>query len=167
MENTENKISTAPIGTAVFALTNRPDLRVDFLLREETAFINQLSTAKIPLRARLFNRNNVAILLVMFQLGTENPHLYETFLNYHEEGDYVARIFRLISNQDDLAFHLYGDSGSIEKSILMGNIFKSFFRAALKKIQDLPVWNSEQFAKELRELRLLYPSKDAFWEAIK
>ncbi len=165
MQTNEYKISSSPIGTVIFGVTHRPEPRIDFLLREETAFINQLTTAKIPFRVRLFKRNDIAIIVVMFQLGTTS-RLYETFWNYYEEGCGEG-LFRLISNQDDIAVHLYGDSGSIEKSILMGNIFKGFFKAAETKIRIVPYWSAEQFQKELDELRIIYPSKEALWEALK
>jgi hypothetical protein len=169
MQNTENEICSSPVGTAIFGLTHRPDLRVDFFVREESEFIDQITTAKIslPLRARLFKRDDIALLLIMFQLGSIQPRLYETFWNYHLEGDYGEKIFRLISVQDDIAFHLYGDSGAIEKSILMHNSFKGFFGAAINKIKDMPVWSSEQFGQALKELRRIYPSKEAFWDALK
>lgn len=168
MLNSENKICSSPVGTATFGLTHRPEPKIDFLLREETVLINQLTAkAKIPLRARLFNRNNIALIVIMFQLETSHPRLFETFWDFYLEGDYGKRVFELISSQDDIAFHLYGDSGTIEKSILMANIFKGFFRAAMKKIGDLPQWNSQQFQGELEELRMIYPTKEALWEAIK
>lgn len=168
MQNSESKIRSSPAGTAVFGLTHRPDPRVDFLIREETALINELNaTTKIPLRARLFKRNSIAIVVIMFQLKTSAPRLFETFWDYYMDGGYGKKNFELISNQEDIAFHLYGDSGIIEKSILMNNVFKGFFKAAEKKILDIPEWGAEQFEKELNELRLIYPTKEALWEAIK
>jgi len=169
MQNTQNEISSSPVGTAIFGLTHRPELKVDFLVREESEFIEQITTAKIslPLRARLFKRDDIALLLIMFQLGNIQPRLYEIFCNYYLEGDYGEKIFRLISTQDDIAFHLYGDSGAIEKSILMHNSFKGFFRAAISKIKDMPLWSPEQFEQALGELRKIYPSKEAFWDALK
>lgn len=167
MKDAEKIISTAPCQTAIFALTHRPDPRIDFLIKEETSFINSLIASKIFIRARLFIRNNVAVLLTMFQIGIDNPHVYKVFWDYHIEGGRGRFAFELISNQEDIAFHLYGDSKTIEKSILTANSFKNFFKAAIKKIEILPAWNSEQYEKEKEEILKTYPTIQALWDAIK
>lgn len=167
MQNTENIISSAPTGAAIFGLTHRPEPRADFLVREESSVIKKLTTTKISLRARLFNKNNVALILIMFQIGNNPPRLFETFWNYYMESEYGKMIFELMSTQDDIAVHLYGESGTIEQSILMNNSFRNFFKAAIKKIQDMPQWSVEQFDKEKEELHRIYPSIETLWEAIK
>ncbi len=167
MKDAEKIICSSSPGAAIFALTHRPDPRIDFLIREETFFIKQLTTSKIALRARLFNKNNVALLLIMFQIGINSPRIFTTFWDYHMEGGSGKPVFELMSNQEDIAFHLYGDSKKIEQSILMGNSFRNFFKAAIEKIQLLPQWNAQQFENEREEILKTYPTTEALWEAIK
>ncbi len=167
MKDTEKIIASSPSQTAIFALTHRPDPRIDFLIKEETSFINSLITSRIVIRARLFIRNNVAVLLTMFQIGIENPHIYKVFWDYHIEGNRGKFAFELISNQEDIAFHLYGDSRTIEKSILTANSFKNFFKAATEKIKHLPPWKLEQFEREKEEILKIYPTIEKLWEAVK
>ncbi len=167
MQNSDNIIKSSPIGAAIFALTHRPDPKVDFLVREDTSVIRELGKTKIYLRARLFIKSNVALLLIMFRLGDNAPRLFETYWNYHMDGVYGKILFELMSNQEDVAFHLYGESGTIEHSILMHNSLRNFFKAVIKKIQDMPQWSIEQFEKEKEELRKIYPTTEDLWEAIK
>lgn len=166
MKDSENIIIASPPGTAIYALTNRPDPRIDFLVREHSKLINEYSPkTKITIRARFFNRNNVAIILIMFQIGSEASNIFSTFWNYYGENGNLA--FSLMSSQDDIAFHLYGESKKIERSILMANSFRNFFKAARKKIETIPPWTLEQFEREKGEILKTYLTYSALWEAIK
>jgi len=167
MQNAESAIGSSLPGTASFALTYRPEPRVDFLVREESSVIKNLATTKVTIRAKLFNKNNVIIILIMFQIGDNDIHIFDTFWNYHMEGGNGSLVFELMSKQEDIAFHLYGDSKIIEQSMLMGNVFKNFFKASIKKIENLPHWSVEQFEKEKEELCRTYPTTEDLWEAIK
>lgn len=167
MKNAEKLITSSPPRTALYALTNRPDLRIDFLIREDTPFIEKLTSSKITIRARLFVLNNTGILLTMFQISGDLPHIYEVFWNYYSEGERGKFAFDLMANQPDIAFHLYGDSQTIEKSILTANSFKNFFKAVIEKIKKLPSWNSEQFEIQKQEILRIYPTTEQRWEALK
>lgn len=166
MKDSENIIIASPIGTVIYGLTNRPDPRIDFLVREDSNLINEYSPkTKIAIRARLFIRNKVALLLIMFQIGSDSSNIFSTFWNYYEEGGNLA--FSLMSSQDDIAFHLYGESKKIERSILMANSFRNFFKAAIKKIETIPPWTLEQFEREKGEILKTYSTYLGLWEAIK
>lgn len=166
MKDAEKLIRSSPPKTALYALTNRPDLRIDFLIREETSFIEKLTSSRITIRARLFILNNIGILLTMFKISSDVPHIYEVFWNYYSEGDRGKFAFDLMATQPDIAFHLYGDSQTIEKSILTANSFKNFFKSALEKIKKLPSWDSEQFEIQKQEILRIYPTKELLWEAL-
>lgn len=167
MQNPEIIICSSTPGTAIFALTRRPDPRIDFLVREESSVIRQLTTTKIAIRAKLFNKNSVALILIMFQIGSNTPRIFSTFWNYYMEGSNEKLAFELMSNQEDIAFHIYGDSKTIEQSILMGNSFRNFFKSGIEMLKIMPQWSSEQFQKEKEDLLRNYPTTEALWEAIK
>ncbi|MCX7914397.1 MAG: hypothetical protein N2511_07420 [Thermodesulfovibrionales bacterium] len=167
MKDAEKIIGSSNIKTAMYALTNRPDLRIDFLIREETTFIEKLTKARISIRARLFIVNNIGILLTMFQINNELLNTYKVFWDYYLEGDRGRFAFDLMASQPDIAFHFYGNSKTIEKSILTANSFRNFFKAAIEKIKELPPWNSEQFEIQKEEILKSYPTTEQLWEAAK
>ncbi len=166
MQDSEHIITSSPRGTAIYALTNRPNPRIDFLVKEDSNFIKQLTTkTKIAIRARFFNRNRIGLILTMFQIGSDSDYIFSTFWNYHAENGRI--VFALMSKQEDMAFHFYGDTGTIEQSMLIGNSFRNFFKAAIRQIDTLSSWSAEQFEKEKVEILNTYPTTIALWEAIK
>ncbi|MCX8030714.1 MAG: hypothetical protein N3A59_03935 [Thermodesulfovibrionales bacterium] len=163
MKNSQKIIAMSKPGTAIYALTFRPDPRIDFLVKEETRFIKQYSTkTNISLRAKVVFQDEVALVITLFKINNESSRIFTTFWDYYDEGGDM--VFTLASKQPDIAFHLYGDTNTIEQSILLANSFKDFFEKAIKKISQIPRWDKERFESAKKKLIDNFLNVHLLWE---
>lgn len=161
----EKIISQQQPGTAIYARVYRPEPHTDFLIREESRTIrNKLINPIVTIRPCLLIQNNVALAVVMFQLGSDPEQIFETYWNYHQTGE-GEKYFLDMSTQDNIAFHLYGDSKKIEKSIQIPNSLKDFFKKAIEEIQKLPAWSMQGFDREKERLYQQH-TMQGLWDAL-
>lgn len=161
----EQTIKSASPGTTIYARVHRPEPHTDFLVREETSVIQQLRNPAVTLRTGLMIQNNVALVVVMFRIGSNPDQLFETWWNYHQTGD-GHKHFEDMTKQNNFAIHLYGDSGCIEKSIQVNNSIKDFFQDTLKKIYTIPAWHMDDFDTARDEIYKQYPTPGKLWKAL-
>lgn len=160
-------ISNNP-GSAIYCITRRPEQRVDFLVKEESSIIKKLINPIVSIKAGLYHYNNVTLVTVMFLIGTNMDQLFETWFNYHATGGQGQTAFSLMTTQEDIGFHLYGDSNKVEKGIVIPNNLKlkEFFANASKIISQIPPWGMAEFDKEREILYKKYPTLEDLWKAL-
>lgn len=161
----EKIIKSAAPGTAIYARVHRPEPHTDFLVREESTVIKQLKNPPVALRTGLFLQNNIALVVVMFWIGSNPDQIFETWWNYHQTGDGHKHFGDMIT-QDNIAIHIYGDSGKVEKSIKINNSLKDFFKKALEKIYTLPAWLMDDFDTARDAIYKLYPNPGTLWRSL-
>jgi hypothetical protein len=82
----------------------------------------------------------------MFWMGKHPHQLFETWWNYHSTNEFGKNCMETMTKQENIAFHLYGDQGLLEKSILLPrNPLKSFFTNILEKLKDTSPWSMKEF----------------------
>jgi len=157
-------ILQSPPGTAIYASVFRPEQHIDFLIREESKIIqNRLKNPIITVRPGLLIQNNIAVVVVMFQLGSEPEQIFETWWNYYQKEG--GKYFRGMAIQDNIAFHLYGDTKKVEKSIQIPNSLQGFFQQ-IEEIKELPPWSMQEFDEERERIYQQYPTPSALWDAL-
>jgi hypothetical protein len=152
-------------GMAIYTRVYRPEPHTDFLIREESSIIKKLKNPIITIRPGLFIQNGVALVVIMFQIGSHPNQIFETWWNYHQTGD-GKKYFEDMATQDNTAFHLYGDSRQVEKSIQIPNSLKDFFKESIEEIKKLPPWNMQNFDKERETIYQQHPTPSGLWLAL-
>jgi hypothetical protein len=167
MIDPEKLIIRMPPGSAVYAVTHRPEAHLDFLVREKSNVIrNRLRNPIVTIRPGLFIQDGVGLLTVMFLLGSDMEQLYETWFNYRASGQDGEQILDLMTTQENIAFHLYGDSLKVEKSVVINNSIGGFFTTAAAEIRKLPPWSMQQFDRARDVIYRKHPSPEALWKAL-
>ncbi|MEJ2697549.1 MAG: hypothetical protein P8013_13000 [Candidatus Sulfobium sp.] len=159
----EQLIVHLPPGTAIPCRAWRPGPHTDFLVREDSGVINDLSDSSIVLRHGLFLTGEVALVPVMFRIGPDDDRLFETWFNYHG-GEAGPSHFRDLGTQENIHFHLYGDSRTREKTLAIINNSKNFFRKAVALIIHIEPWTEDEFDRARAQIFHRHPSPDSLWK---
>jgi hypothetical protein len=161
----EQLIVQMPPGTAIPCRTWRPGPHTDFLVREDSGVINGLSHSSIIRRHGLFLTGEVAVVPFMFRIGPDADQLFETWFNYHA-GDAGPSHFRDLRTQEDVCFHLYGDSRTREKTLAIVNNSRDFFRKAIAVIIHIDPWTADEFDRARAQIYHKHPSPDSLWKSL-
>ncbi len=154
-------------GSAICAHLYHTEESVSLLVREKSDVIrNKLREPVITILSGLFVQNGVGLLTMMFMLGPDLKHIFESWLDYHQTGKQGERIFNLMSMQENITFHLYGDSFRVEKLVQINNSLSDFFLTATEQIKKLQPWKAIDFAIEVEELCRKYPTPADRWRAL-
>jgi hypothetical protein len=155
-------IAQMPPGTAIPCRTWRPGPHTDFLLREDSKIIDDLTDSMIALRHGLFITDEVVAVPVMFRIGPHADQLFETWLNFHD-GREGPQHFRDLSTQEDICFHFDGDNRTMEKTLMIFNNSKSFFKKAISIIIHIEPWTPRKFDRARAQIYDRHPSADSLW----
>lgn len=156
-----------PPGSSIALHSDRPASRTEFIAREKTPVINSIpKNPIITVRTGFYVNNAVAVVAVMFDIGSNTHAPFETWLNYHESGDDVKKQFHDLASQPTITFHIYGDSLTCERSISINNSIKGFFQSITPQITELPPWRMNQFDAARELLYLSHPTTNSLWEAL-
>jgi hypothetical protein len=167
LSNPEQVILHMQPGSAVCAHVYHPEESVIFLVREKSDVIrNKLRDPVITILSGLFVQSGVGLLTMMFMLGPDIKHLFETWIDYHRTGKEGERIFNLMSMQENIIFHLYGDSLKVEKLVQINNSLSDFFLTATEHINKLQSWETIDFAITLEAIYRKYPTPEDRWHAL-
>jgi hypothetical protein len=158
-------IAQMPPGAAIPCRTWRPGPHTDFLVREDSEIVDGLTDSVIELRHGLFLSEEVVLVPVMFRMGPHDDQLFETWLNFHD-GREGPQHFRDLSNQEDICFHLYGDSRTREKTLTIFNSSKNFFRKAISIIVHIDPWTPREFDRARAQIYDRHPSAVSLWSRL-
>ncbi len=154
-------------GGAICTLSCYQEESVNFLAREKSDVIcNKLINPVITICSGLYIQNRVGLLTIMFMLGPDIKHFFETWIDYHETGKKGERIFNLMSTQQNIVFHLYGDSFKAEKLIQINNSLTDYFLTATAQIKKLQPWEAMDFAIERKAICRKYPLPEDRWHTL-
>jgi hypothetical protein len=144
------------------------DWFTDFYVREDSNTIKtSLRNPQIRIRAGLIEQDNISLIPVMFWLGKHPNQLFETWWNYHATADFGKKCMETMAEQTNIAFHLYGDKGLLDKSILLPrNPLQEFFKQSLEKLKNTPEWSMDEFDNARDKIYQEYQPMD-LWELIK
>lgn len=154
-----------PPGTAIPCRTWRPGPHTDFLVREDSEFISGIDGFGVALRHGLFVTGDVAIVTVMFRIGPSDGQLFDTWFNYYAEESGPSH-FRDLSMQEDICFHLYGDSRTREKTLTIVNDARNFFRKTIAVIIHIEPWTADEFERAKAQIYHRHPSPVSLWEIL-
>lgn len=154
---TRNTLDAFFPGEAIFSLVGQPDPQVVFLVHERSAEIKYFGETSVDVRSELFLVEAVAVTAVIFRLGQHIRKEYVTWWNYHRPGS--AEAFRIMTGQDFLSFHFYGDNGRRERTFVSLNSLKEFFSSAIDSIRQLQPWSEDQFDVARMKVRDNFPCK--------
>jgi hypothetical protein len=102
---------------------------------------------RIRLRAGVIHHNDVLLVLTMLALPEDMEEYFDVWWNYHAEG--AKEPFRLISRQDRVKIHFFGESGS-EGSLVVDNEFKTFFSSLPALMARTKPWTDIEFDRAVR-----------------
>ena len=154
-------------GSAICALLSHPEESVNFLVREKSDVIrNKLSDPVITILAGLYVQKGVGLLTMMFMLGPDIKPLFETWIDYHQPDKEGELLFKFMSAQENIVFHLYGDSLKVRKLVQINNSLSDFFMAATEQIKKLQPWKPIDFDIELEAILKKYPTPEDRWRAL-
>ncbi len=159
----EQLMAHMPLGTAIPCRTWRPGPHTDFLVREDSEFIDGINSSLVTLRHGLFVTGEVALVPVMFRIRSGADRLFETWFNYYADEAGPSH-FRDLSTQKDICFHLYGDSRTREKTLTIVNDTRDFFRKTIAVIIHIEPWTADEFERAKAQIYHKHPSPDSLWE---
>lgn len=154
-------------GSVICAHLYYPEESVNFLVREKSdVILNKLRDPVITILSGLFVQNGIGLLTMMFMLGPELRRFFETWIDFHQPGKKGQRIFNLMSIQDNINFHLYGDSLKVEQIVQINNGLRNFFLTATEQVKKLQPWKSIDFDIELESICRKYPTLEDRWHTL-
>ena len=159
----EDRINVLSPGEAVYSLAGEPHPQVVFQVRERSAVIKYFGETGVEVQAGLFPIGQVGVTAVVFRVGRYVKQEYVTWWNYHQEGS--TEIFQVMTMQDFLSFHFYGDNGRRDRTFVAINPLMDFFKAAIDALVKLPVWSVDDFFSARLTVCSRFPTPDGMWEA--
>ncbi|MBF0558476.1 MAG: hypothetical protein HQL08_06810 [Nitrospirae bacterium] len=154
-------------GSVFCAHLYHPEESVCFLVREKSdTILHNLREPVVTVVSGLFVQNGIGLLTIMFMIGPDINHFFETWIDYHMAENEGERIFNLISTQENIVFHFYGDSLRVEKLVQINNSLGDFFLRAAEQIKKLQPWGSRDFAFEREAICRKYPTCGDRWNAL-
>ena len=154
-------------GSTICAHLYHPEESVNFIVREKSAVIrNKLKEPVITTLSGRFVQNGLGLVTIMFMLGPDLKHIFETWIDYYQIGRIVERTFKLMSMQENINFHLYGDNLKVEQIAQINNSLSDFFLTATEQIKKLQKWKSSDFAIELEAICRKYPTPEDRWHTL-
>jgi len=148
-------------GEAAFSLAGLQEPQAVFLVRERSSLIKYLGNTVVEVRAAQIPVGEIIAVTVVFRVGQYVIREYATWWDYHHEQG--AGIFRIMSLQEFLPFYFHGDSGRQERSFVILNPLREFFRAATEALGKLPPWDRKSFLEALMKTQSRFPTPRDLW----
>jgi hypothetical protein len=158
----ENRIKVLKPGEAIYSFARDPHRQVVFQVRERSAVIKYFGETRVEMRAGLFPIGTVGVTAVVFRVGRHVKQEYVTWWNYHQTGN--AEIFQAMTAQEFLSFHFYGDNLRRDRTFVVMNPLREFFKTAIDTIRKLPVWSEDEFLSARLTVCSRFPTPDSMWE---
>jgi hypothetical protein len=159
----ESRIMVLRPGEAIYSLAGEPHRQVVFQVRERSALIKYFGETGVEVHAGLFPIGRVIVIAVVFRVGRYVKQEYVTWWNYHREES--SEIFQVMTIQEFLSFHFYGDNLRRERTFVAVNPLREFFTAAIASIRELPAWSEDDFLSARLTVCSRFPTPSSMWEA--
>jgi hypothetical protein len=158
----ENHMDLLMPGEALFSLIGRLNTQVVFLVRDRSAVIKYFGETSVDVRSDLFLLGQVVLTVVVFSVGRHVRKEYVTWWDYHQAG--CADIFQVMTTQDFLSFHFYGDNGRRDRTFVTTNPLKGFFSEAIVAILKLSAWSEDDFLAARLKICSRFPTPRGLWD---
>lgn len=163
-------IRQAQPGTALYGREQRDAgaWEVAWYIREESARIARLGAGPaIEVRAGAIEQAGITLIPVLVRIGAVHPEsIYESWLNAHQPETAGLAALGDLATQPQLAVHLVGDRGAIERSLAVGNRLQGFAREVLTQLRTQPPWSMAAFDAAREEVYARHPTVHALWLAL-
>ena len=145
--------------------TNESPIEVAFGIREESQRIPFINNNPIAIRMAVLEEKGVFLIPIIIRLSYMGffTEYFECWLNIYPEDSIGAEIFRIISRQTRMVLQLLGDSGEIERIMILPHNYREYWSNLESVIDRSQSWSDEEFEQAREEIYKRFATpKDLF-----
>jgi len=145
--------------------TYESPIEVVFGIREESQRIPFINNNPVAIRMAVLEEKGVFLIPIIIRLIYKGffTEYFECWLNIYPEDSIGTEIFRIISRQTRMVLQLFGDSGEIERIMILPHNYREYWSNLESVIDHRQSWSDEEFEQAREEIyKRFATSKDLF-----